>query len=90
MKQTFVLTTAVVLLAVAVPLGMIISAQIDKPGARRAPEIKAGDYTLSGPYTHKNLTIFVIHGTDLVSGATPLTLQEALAKRHKRRQRPPG
>jgi hypothetical protein len=51
MKRTPVLTTAVVLLAVAVPLGMIISAQIDKPGAGRAPDIKAGDYTLSGP-TH--------------------------------------
>jgi len=77
MKQTLLLTTAVVLLAVAVPLGMIISAQIDKPGARRAPDFKAGDYTLSGPYTHKNLTIFLIHGKDLGSGATPLTLQEA-------------
>jgi hypothetical protein len=81
MKRTLVLTTAVVLLAVAVPLGMIISAQIDKPGARRAPDIKVGDYTLSGPYTHKNLTIFLIHGKDLSSGAPPLTLQEALEQK---------
>jgi len=82
MKQTFVLTTAVVLLAVAVPLGMIIGAQINKPGARqKPPEIKAGDYTLSGPYTHKNLTIFLIHGKDLVTAAPPLTLQEALEQK---------
>ena len=82
MKQTLVLTTAVVLLAAAVPLGMIIGAQITKPGTpQKAPEIKAGDYTLSGPYTHKNLTIFLVHGKDLVKGKTPLTLQEALAQK---------
>jgi hypothetical protein len=82
MKRTFMLTTAVVLLAVAVPLGMIINAQIRKSGApQKAPHTEAGDYTLSGPYTHRNLTIFLIHGKDLVKGKTPLTLQEALAQK---------
>lgn len=36
------------------------------------------NYTLSGPYTHQNLTIFLIHGADAAKGKAPLTLQEAL------------
>jgi len=38
-------------------------------------------YRISGPYTYKNLTIFLLHGKDLVTGHTFLTLQEALAQK---------
>jgi hypothetical protein len=38
----------------------------------------AADYALSGPFTHDNLTIFLIHGKDTLSGKPLLTLQEAL------------
>ena len=88
MKQTFVLTTAVVFLAVAVPLGMLINAQVRKelsgkgegsPGEGR--QIQAGDYRVSGPYKHKNLAIFLIHGKSLAEGKTFLTLQEALEQK---------
>ena len=41
--------------------------------------IQAGDYRLSGPYTHENLTVFLIHGADKLKGKVPLTLEEALA-----------
>ena len=33
---------------------------------------------LSGPHTHRNLTIFLIHGKDRISASHFLTLQEAL------------
>jgi len=35
-------------------------------------------YRLSGPYTHNNLTIFLIHGQDKIKGLDVLTLPEAL------------
>lgn len=37
--------------------------------------------TLSGPYTHQNLTIFLVHGDDALTGKTPLTLEEALERK---------
>lgn len=36
------------------------------------------DYRFSQPYTHGNLTIFLIHGKPGLDGKTPITLQEAL------------
>lgn len=36
---------------------------------------------LSGPYTHKNLTVYLIHGGDALSGKTPLTLEEAMDRK---------
>jgi hypothetical protein len=103
MKNTSVITIAVVLLAVAFPLGVLISAQVrsessskDKrgPGEDRRgeggvgqgqptqnPSIQAGDYRLSGPFTHKNLTIFLIHGKNMIESRSFLTLQEALEQK---------
>jgi len=49
--------------------------------AVRAPMVTAGEYTLSGPYAHENLTIFLIHGQDKMPSKTFLTLQEALAQK---------
>ena len=40
----------------------------------------ASPYRLSGPYTHHNLTVFLVHGKDLTT-KTFLTLQEALAQK---------
>lgn len=39
----------------------------------------AGDQRISGPYTHDNLTIFLVHGASS-QGPVPLTLEEALEK----------
>jgi hypothetical protein len=49
--------------------------------ARAADEdlkVSAGDFKLSGPYSHGNLTIFLIHGEDQFDGKKLLTLEEAL------------
>lgn len=88
MKPTFVLTLIVVLLAIAFPLAVLISAQSptsatnkDRATGNAEQEIQASDYRLSGPYTHQNLTIFLLHGKNLVDGKIPLTLQEALEQK---------
>ena len=36
---------------------------------------------LSGPYTHKNLTVYLVHGEDVLTGKTPLTLEEAMERK---------
>jgi hypothetical protein len=36
---------------------------------------------LSGPFTHKNLTFYLVHGADSLKGKTPLTLEEAMERR---------
>jgi hypothetical protein len=50
-----------------------------------APEKKADPpppaYRLSGPYTHDNLTVFLLHGDDQLKGKTFLTLDEALEQK---------
>jgi hypothetical protein len=38
-------------------------------------------YRFSGPYTHGNLTIFLIHGDDQIKGKDILTLDEALKQK---------
>lgn len=44
-----------------------------------AADLDPGTYRFSAPYTHGNLTVFMIHGAT-AGGAAPLTLQEALQK----------
>jgi hypothetical protein len=41
---------------------------------------RADEYRVSGPIVHENLAIYLVHGKS-ASGAVPLTLDEALAKR---------
>ena len=50
-------------------------------GGQGQGETRAGDYRLSGPYTYKNLTIFLVHGKNLIKAKTFLTLQEALVQK---------
>jgi hypothetical protein len=45
------------------------------------PGLFADDYRLSGPYTHENLSIFLIHGAAAKAAAKYLTLQEALEQK---------
>jgi hypothetical protein len=85
--QSFVLTLGVILLSIGIPLTMLINAQVRKESGKmkgssgEIKQIQAGDYTLSGPYTQKNLAIFLIHGKSLIEGKTFLTLQEALEQK---------
>ncbi|HEY9405668.1 MAG TPA: DUF6569 family protein [Pyrinomonadaceae bacterium] len=76
----------VALLAVAVPLALFAQGTRRYAGQERRPSsandaASAGDYRISGPYTHNNLAVFLIHGKDRLGGKTFLTLQEALKQR---------
>lgn len=44
-------------------------------------KFKVEQYTLAGPYTHSNLSIYLVHGTDQSTDENVLTLQEALGKK---------
>lgn len=41
----------------------------------------AQSYTVSTPYSHKNLTIFLLHGKDQVKKSAVMTLQEAMERK---------
>lgn len=80
-KQAFVLTLGVVLFAVAVSMGMLVSVSARKAPVGQQHYLNAGDYRLSGPYTHKNLSIFLVHGKNVFKSKSILTLQEALVQK---------
>lgn len=50
-------------------------------GQQTSQQPISADYKFSGPYTHKNLTVFLIHGADKHQGKVPLTLQEAMEQK---------
>ena len=70
MKPKHLITIALCCLLI----GLVINA-----GAQ-SPQDAASGYRLSGPYTHGNLTVFLVHGKDQTT-KTFLTLQEALAQK---------
>jgi hypothetical protein len=64
-------------LTLVASLGLLVYAQTQsKPTKTKS----ANSYRLSGPYSHKNLSIFLIHGKDITK-TNFLTLQEALAQK---------
>ncbi|MCI0337407.1 MAG: hypothetical protein L0226_07520 [Acidobacteria bacterium] len=76
-----------ILLAIAVGLVGLLTVQAQRKAGRRvilpndAQRIAATNYTLSGPYSYNNLSIFLIHGQDNSKGKPPLTLKEAMAQK---------
>ena len=81
-KQAFVLTLGVVLTAVMVSVGLLVTASAGHGGGGgQTKKVAAGEYHLSGPYTHKNLSIFLVHGKSQIKATKFLTLQEALVQR---------
>jgi hypothetical protein len=83
-KQAFALTLGVVLFSIMVTMGMLSASQAKKlagGGQGRGGGIQAGDYRLTGPYTHKNLSIFLVHGKSTLKAKSFLTLQEALVQK---------
>ena len=73
MKPKHLLISAFLCLVIGIPMALFIKAQGQNSTANT-------NYRLSGPYTHKNLTVFLIHGKDQTT-KTFLTLQEALAQK---------
>jgi ARG and Rhodanese-Phosphatase-superfamily-associated Protein domain len=80
--RTKFLSTVLGLLALAVGIsfGIRSNAQVYSLSPMgQAPQ--AGNYKITGPFTHDNLSVFLVHGKDRISGRTFLTLQEALTQK---------
>jgi hypothetical protein len=80
MKRTYFLTASILCLVTALALSFLIQKSIAQTTSTSTTP-QASKYRLSGPYTHKNLTIFLVHGADIAGNRTFLTLQEALAQK---------
>ena len=76
MKKIYLSMISILCLLIALPF--LIQRTAAQTSNNRTNQ---SDYRLSGPYTHKNLTIFLVHGSDLAGNRTFLTLQEALAQK---------
>src|SRR4030095_10093981 len=71
----------VLLLAVASMLPWFFSTSAGAaPMIGPAPRPGPG-YRVSGPYTNKNLSLFLIHGKDTIKSTNILTLEEAMAQK---------
>ncbi len=78
-RRAFTIGFFVIMFCIALIVAMTARAQRK---TNSAPQTSiATDYTVSGPYTHKNLTIFLLHGSNQSQGRAPLTLQEAMKRK---------
>lgn len=82
MKPKHLITFAVVCLLVGLPVGFLIQAEAQRKN-QNTRQTPASSYRFSGPYTHENLTVFLVHGEDRIK-KTFLTLEEALAQKKVR------
>ena len=76
------LTTIAFFCLLIVSVGLVINAMAQST-TRQVASGGQSSYRLSGPYTHGNLTVFLVHGKDLTN-KTFLTLQEALEQKKVR------
>jgi len=84
MTNKHLVTLAVFCLLIGLPVGLVINARAQRATNRHDDKAVPAGYRISGPYTHKNLTVFLVHGKDLLPGKNFLTLQEALAQKKVR------
>ena len=62
-------------LFVGLPLGVLVAARVERMSWAKGPQTQ-NDYRIEGPFTHDNLSVFLMHGKD--NGKSFVTLQEAL------------
>jgi hypothetical protein len=71
-----------ILLSFAVVMVAIVMAQAKMAKVAQVHKTtQAGDYNILGPYTHENLTVFLIQSKNDLSGKNFLTLQEAIEQK---------
>lgn len=89
-RQTLALLIGAVTLAAGVVAARVAGlrlwpesprAAVGTPAPEQRRDQRVGDYTFSGPYTHENLTVFLIHGPTGSAGSHFLTLEEAMARK---------
>jgi hypothetical protein len=76
----WLLLAGVALLGAACGKNTSISSDDDSVIDKEA-QVQPGDFRLSGPYTHGNLTVYLIHGEDKLKDKNLLTLDEALEQK---------
>src|SRR5258708_6870186 len=59
-------------------LGLLAASRGAELAAANPPPAKAGQPTVTGPFAHENLAVFLLHGADRLKDKNYLTLQEAL------------
>jgi len=77
-KRSLVFPLGFILLTLGLSLLLSVSAQVRRSGSAQT---SGSEYRISGPYVYKNLSVFLIHGRDKITGKKFLTLQEALVQR---------
>jgi hypothetical protein len=70
MNAKMMLRVAGLFLVAVAMLGMVVQT-----------DAQTGSYTISGPHSYKNLSIFLIHGRDESSKGNIMTLQEAMERK---------
>jgi hypothetical protein len=83
-RRPFSIGFAFLWIVLAVSLTLFVKAQEAEQGGsrqRNTTRAQPTDFRLSGPYTHENLTVFLIHGRDTINSHKILTLQEALERK---------
>jgi hypothetical protein len=61
--------------------GLLLACNRAAPPAAMEGPVSKNDSRLSGPYSHQNLTVFLIHGRDRAPGVKYLTLTEAMEQK---------
>ena len=84
--QKRILILGLVLLTGVIALACVANTQAQRGESssrwtKTPAQVATSNYKISGPYTHKNLTVFLIHGDNQTNGKTPLTLQEAMEQK---------
>src|SRR5262245_51968962 len=78
-RRAFTIGLLVIAFCLALIVAMTVRAQ--RINTSQPQTQTPADYTVSGPYTHKNLTIFLLHGSGRSQSSAPLTLQEAMKRK---------
>lgn len=73
------MSNATRLVAAVAGVGALLWASGSRPTAEPRSADPVRDYAVSGPYTHDNLSIFLLHGPDTLPPRPVKTLDEALA-----------
>lgn len=80
--RAFSIGIAFLWMVFGISLQAFVTAQVEQEGSSgKTNNQQTTAFSLSGPFTHENLTIFLIHGRDTINSRKILTLQEALERR---------
>src|SRR5262245_60237821 len=85
MKQMLAISVGMLTLLTGVyAVRLVWFAPDDAPAETDPPqvhELSGLNKRLSGPYAHQNLTVYLVHDENTLTGKTPLTLEEAMQRK---------